>query len=361
MTSPTGEITFYDTQTEAKQAVDDLNVDFSELTTVKVLSLNEDGTIKIEDLAGNIQNINSSVLKGYEKLQTEEEKLAKDKETLDRELEQLAPTGGSVQSISPVPGEFIGTDNKAKDVDIVFLATTSPSEDTAGNETNNLPHIKRARTFLNNFKFFKNRNKIKTIIVTPSNVKQLGLEGLIQVSYNKNITDELTEDETNVETGFMAQVFIIQTPQGNFFINEKGEKLNKIGESSDTILDNVVFQTMTSASLFTEGGYTKIRKGQEEQADIALEAYKIFRQELSGQTGYTPYPFNISRGIPNQNVVNGVYEDNHIGDILGPNAEEIITKQNGLIEVVTTGQVGNNGELLSFPIGTTLILSLIHI
>jgi len=355
VTSPTGEITFYDTQTEAKQAVDDLNVDFSELTTVKVLSLNEDGTIKIEDLAGNIQNINSSVLKGYEKLQTEEEKLAKDKETLDRELEQLAPTGGSVQSISPVPGEFIGTDNKAKDVDIVFLATTSPSEDTAGNETNNLPHIKRARTFLNNFKFFKNRNKIKTIIVTPSNVKQLGLEGLIQVSYNKNITDELTEDETNVETGFMAQVFIIQTPQGNFFINEKGEKLNKIGESSDTILDNVVFQTMTSASLFTEGGYTKIRKGQEEQADIALEAYKIFRQELSGQTGYTPYPFNISRGIPNQNVVNGVYEDNHIGDILGPNAEEIITKQNGLIEVVTTGQVGNNGELLSFPIGTTLI------
>lgn len=355
VTSPTGEVKYYDTKEEANQAASDLNVDFSELTKVKILQFNEDSTIKVEDLAGNIQNINPKLLQGYEKIQTEEEKLAKDKETLDRELEKLAPTGGSVQSVSPAPGEFIGTSSKAKDVDIVFLATTSPSEDTASVETNNLPHIKRARTFLNNFKFFKDKDKIKAIIVTPSNVKELGLEGLIQVSYNKNITDELTEDETNVDMGFMAQVFIIQTPEGNFFVNEKGEKLNKIEEPSDTILDNVVFQTMTSASLFTEGGYTKIRKGQEEEADTALEAYKIFRQELSGQTGYTPYPFDISRGIPNQNVVNGVYEDNHISDILGPTAEDIITKHNGLIEVVTTGKVENNRELLSFPEGTTLI------
>ena len=355
VTSPTGEVTYYDTREEAKQVADDMNVDFSELTKVKILAFNSDGTIKVEDLVGNIQNISPKLLQGYEKLQTEEEKLAKDKETLDKELEKLAPTGGSVQSVSPTPGEFIGTDNKAKDVDIVFLATTSPSEDTGGNEVNNLSHIKRARTFLNNFKFFKNRNKIKVIIVTPSNVKELGLEGLIQLSYNKNITDELTKDETDVETGFMAQVFIVQTPQGNFFVNEKGEKLSKVGEVSDTILDNIVFQTMTSASLTTEGGYTKIRKGQEEQADVALEAYKIFRQQLFGQTGYTPYPFAISRGIPNQNVVNGVYEDNHMSDILGPNADKIIAEHNGLIEVVTTGQVENNAELLSFPVGTTLI------
>ena len=309
----------------------------------------------IDDIEKEFDEQSKSLLERIEKEKIAKEKLLATRETLDRELEQLAPTGGSVQSISPTPGEFIGTDNKAKDVDIVFLATTSPSEDTGGNETNNLPHIKRARTFLNNFKFFKNRNKIKTIIVTPSNVNELGLEGLIQLSYNKTITDELTEEETNVDTGFMAQVFIIQAPEGNFFVNDKGEKLSKVGDPSPTILDNVVFQTMTSASLTTEGGYTKIRKGQEEQAGTALEAYKIFRQELFGQTGYTPYPFAISRGIPNQNVVNGVYEDNHISDILGPNAERIIAEHNGLIEVVTTGQVENNGELLSFPIGTTLV------
>jgi hypothetical protein len=355
VTSPTGEVKFYDTKLEADQAATDLNVDFSELTKVKILQFNEDGTIKVEDLAGNIQNINPSTLKGYEKLQTEEEKLGKDKEILDRELDKLLPTAGSVESVPSTPEEFVGTEGKAKDVTRVFLSGSSPSEDTASETVNNTPHIKRARTFLNNFKFFKNRNKIKVIIVTPSNVKELGLEGLIQVSYDKQLTDELTDEQTDPIKGFMAQVFITQTAEGNFFVNEKGEKLSKIGEESADILDNVVFQTMSSASLFTEGGFTKIRKGQEEEAETALEAYKIFRQDLSGQTGYTPYPFAISRGIPNQPKVNGVYEDNHMSNILGPNAEQIIAKHDGLIEVVTTGKTEHDGEILSFPVGTTLI------
>lgn len=355
VTSPNGEVKYYDTREEAKQAADDLNVDFSELTTVKVIALNDDGTVKVEDLAGNIQNIDISTLKGYERIQTEEEKLSKDKETLDRELAKLAPTSGDVPTIPTPADEFVGTKEKAKDVDRLFLSTTSPSEDTAGDSVNNLPHIKRARNFLNNFKFFKNRNEYKVIVVTPKNAKALGLEGIVQLSYDKNITDPLTEDETNVDTGFMAQVFIIQTPEGNFYVNDKGEKLSKVGEESSTILDNVVFQTMSSASLFTEGGYNKVRQGQEEDAEIALEAYKIFREELSQQEGYTPYPFAISRGIPNQNVVNGVYEDNNVSDILGPNAEEIIATHDGLITVVTTGKVEHDGELLSFPLGSTLI------
>lgn len=290
-----------------------------------------------------------------EKERIAKEKLAATKEALDKELKKLAPTGGSVETINTPPGEFIGTDSKAKDVDIVFLATTSPSEEEKNKEVNNIPHVKRARTFLNNFKFFKNRNKIKAIIVTPNNVKELGLEGLVQLSYNKQLDEVLTDNETDVEMGFMAQVFITQTAEGSFFVNEKGEKLSKVGEENPTILNDVVFQTMTSASLFTEGGYSKIRAGQEEAADRALEAYKIFRKDVFAQEGYTPYSFSISRGIPNQNVVNGVYEDNHISDILGPNADKIIAEHNGLIEVVTTGKVENNGELLSFPEGTALI------
>lgn len=356
VTSPTGEVKYYDTREQAKQAADDLNVDFSELTTVKIIALNDDGTIKVEDLTGNIQNINLSTLKGYEKLQTEEEKLAKDKEVLDRELEKLAAQGGSVETVSTPVGEYIGSTDKRKDVDILFLATTSPSEEEKNKEINNIPHIKRARTFLNNFKFFTNRNKIKAILVTPNNAKALGLEGIIQLSNNKNIGDTLTEDETAPITGTMVKVFITQTSKGDFFVNEKGEKLSKVGpEVNPTILDNVVFQTMTSASLFTEGGFEKVRKGQEEKAEIALEAYKIFRDDVFAQEGYTPYSFSISRGIPNQNIVNGVYEDNHIGDILGPNADKIIAEHNGLIEVVTTGKVENNAELLSFPEGTALI------
>ena len=89
-------------------------------------------------------------------------------------------------------------------------------------------------------------------------------------------------------------------------------------------------------------------KIQEAEAEIALEAYKIFRADVFAQEGYTPYSFSISRGIPNQIVVNGVYEDNHMSDILGPNAEQIIGHHDGLLEVVTTGKVEHQGELLVF-------------
>jgi hypothetical protein len=355
VTSPTGEVKYYDTREEAKQAADDLNVDFSELTTVKVIALNDDGTVKVEDLAGNIQNINLSTLKGYEKLQTEEEKLAKDKETLDKQQEKLEQDSATVVTINPKEGEFVGSEDQRKDASILYLSTSTPSEDTAGEVKNKLPHIVRARKFLNNFKFFDNRDKYKVILVTPNNAEALGLKGIVQVSYEKNITDDVTEDETNVELGFMAQVFIIQTPEGDFFVNEKGEKLSKVGEENPTILDEVIFETMTSAKPVTEGSYVKVRAGQEEEAERALEAYKIFRADVFKQEGYTPYSFDISRGIAREIKVNGVREDNNVGVILGDNPEDIITNTEGLIEVVTTGKVQHKGQLMSFPLGTTLI------
>ena len=355
VTSPTGEVTYYDTREEAKQAADDLNVDFSELTTVKVIGLNEDGTVKVEDLAGNIQNINLSTLKGYEKLQTEEEKLAKDKETLDKQQEKLEQGSATVVTVNPKEGEIVGSADMRPDASILFLKTISPSEDTAGESVNTTPHIVRARQFLNNFKFFKDLDKYKVILVTPNNAKELGLDGIVQLSYNKNITDPLTADETDIQSGFMAQVYIKQTPEGDFFVNEKGETLSKVGEENPTILDQVVFETMTSAKLTTQGGYVKARAGQEEEAERALEAYKIFRAEVFAQKGYTPYSFDISRGIARELKVNGVREDNNVGVILGDNPEDIIANTEGLIQVVTTGKVTHKGEIMSFPVGTTLI------
>ena len=354
VTSPNGEVKYYDTREEAKQAADDLNVDFSELTTLKVIGLNEDGTAKVEDLAGNIQNINLSTLKGYERLQTEEEKLAKDKETLDKQQEKLEQGSATVATTSPKE-EVVGSEDMRPDASIVFLKTISPSEDTAGEATNSIPHIVRARQFLNNFKFFKNLDKYKVILVTPNNAEELGLEGIVQLSYNKNITEDLTADETNVQLGFMAQVYIMQTPEGDFFVNDKGEKLSKVGEENPTILDEVIFETMTSAKLTTEGGYAKARAGQEEEAEKALEAYKIFRADVFAKKGYTPYSFDISRGIPRQIKINGVREDNNVGVILGDNPEDVIANTEGLIQLVITGKVKHKGQLLYYDKGDILI------
>ena len=314
-----------------------------------------DNTALINAVEKEFNTKAEELIKAKEAAKAAEKQLKKSKDVLDRELDKLVPTAGSVETIPSTPGEVVGSTDKRADVDRVFLKTTSPSEDLADENVNNLPHIKRARYFLNNFKFFKNRNKIKAIIVTATNAKQLGLDGIVQLSWNLNLTDPLPADENNVDKKFMAQVFITQTPEGDFFINEKGEKIGKVGEESPTILNEVVFQTMTSASLTTEGGYVKIRAGQELEAEIALEAYKIFREKQFKETGYTPYPFAISRGIPNLVKVDNKYQDNHMSDILGPNAEEIITKHDGLLEVVTTGRVEHDGEILSFPVGTTLI------
>jgi hypothetical protein len=280
------------------------------------------------------------------------EKLLKAKQALDAQQKKIENNSGDVQSI---PGEFTGAEDKRKDASIVFLASTSPSEDSGGELVNNQPHLKRARNFLNNFKFFPNRDKVKVILVTPNNAKALGLEGIVQLSYNKQLTDSLTEEETNSETGFMAQVFITQTPEGNFFVNEKGEILSKVGEENADILNDVIFQTMTTASLYTSGGAKKVRAGQETEAEAALEAYKIFRKDTFSQEEYTPYSFAISRGIPNKLKVDGKQEDNHISDILGEDAENIIANHNGLLTVITTGKHSHNGELLSFIEGSTVV------
>lgn len=311
-----------------------------------------DNQALIDDIEKEFNDKTKDLLEKRKQEKILKEKLLKAKQALDAQQEKIENNSGDVQS---VPGEFTGTEDKRKDASIVFLAGISPSEDSGGELVNNQPHIKRARNFLNNFKFFPNRDKVKLILVTPNNAKELGLEGIVQLSYNKQLTDSLTEEETNPETGFMAQVFIMQTPEGNFFVNEKGETLSKVGEENADILNDVIFQTMTTASLYTSGGAKKIRAGQEAEAEAALEAYKIFRQDTFAQEGYTPYSFAISRGIPNKLKVDGKQEDNHISDILGDDAEKIISNQNGLLTVITTGKLSHNGELLSFVEGSTVI------
>lgn len=304
----------------------------------------------IDAIEKDFNSKTKTLLETREKERIAKDKLIAEKETLDRQQKELELSSGQVGTVSTEPGEYIGSGEKRKDVDVLFLSTSSPTEGTVDK-----PHIQRAITFVNNVKFFKNKNDIKTIIVTPNNAEELGLSGIVQLSYGKQLTDSLTENETDVDTGFMAQVSILQLSEGDFFVDQDGNKISKVGDKNNTILDKVIFQTMTSASLYTEGGYEKVRAGQEEQAQTALEAYKIFRKQLFAQKGYTPYSFAISRGIADLNKIDGQFETLPVSSILGPNSEDIIANHDGLISVVITGKVENNGELLSFPPGTTLI------
>lgn len=354
VTAPDGTVSFHKTKESAQEEAKDLSGENTNLSKVKVLGVTEEGLVKVEDVNGDILNIDPKRLRGYRSIETQQEKLAKNKEQLDTNQDEIEKNSGTVSVTSIDKEAIIGSNDKRKDIDILFFATTTESESLV-DVVNSAPHIKRARTFLNDLKFANTKGEFKAILVTPNNAEALGLKGIAQLSYGDPVTGPVSEEASNIETGFLAQVYIVQTPDGDFFVDEKGNPVSKVGEESSEILDKVVFQTMSSAKSTTTGGYSKIREGQEEQAERALEAYKIFRQDLSKKVGYTPYPFTVSRGIARQIKINGVREDNHISDILGPDAEKLISDQPDLIFVVTKDKIEHRGELLSFPLGTTLL------
>ena len=120
------------------------------------------------------------------------------------------------------------------------------------------------------------------ILITPTNAKNAGLEGIVQLSYKQSLDTPLSEieDATNPENGFMAQVFIYTDKSGSFFVNEKGEKIGKVGKQLENIESSgIVFQTMPAATLYNSKGTPRFRKNEEEKANRELAAYKIFREQ----------------------------------------------------------------------------------
>jgi hypothetical protein len=351
---PDNKVVVFDTELEAKNVIDSLK-GYTNLSRIKIIGLNQNGTVKIEDGDGDILNVDASILNGYEGVKTPEEILQKSSEELKKQQDKLELGSGTVDTTPSGERMVIGSSDKRKNVDILFLSSTSPSGELVK------PDAQRVNLFFNNFKFFpkKKGETYKMILVHPNNAEALGLNGIVQLSYNKNLTDTLTEEETNVDSGFLAQVAIVQVLEKkkvvDYFIDQDGNRLGKVGEPIDDILNKIVFQTMTSVSTETTGGFSKVREGEETEAALASEAYKIFREDVFSQTGYTTYPFSISRGIRQETLVNGVREDNHISDILGPNAEKLISTEANLIKVVTTDKFEFRGELLTIPKGVILI------
>ena len=155
----------------------------------------------------------------------------------------------------------------------------------------------------------------------------------------------------------MAQVFVYTDKSGSFFVNEKGEKIGKVGKQLENIESSgIVFQTMPAAKLYgiNNNGQSvpRFRKNEEEKANRELAAYKIFReQKFANDAIGQAYPFKVSRGIRRKTEIK---EDNHISSILGKDGDKIVSSISSLLEVVTTGRISFNGELISFPKGTVV-------
>jgi hypothetical protein len=89
VTAPDGTVSFHDTEEAANAAAQDIDDDNNDLRKVKAVAINDDGTVKVEDAAGNIQNIPADKLAGYERVETEEDRLLKNQAQINKEQKDI--------------------------------------------------------------------------------------------------------------------------------------------------------------------------------------------------------------------------------------------------------------------------------
>ena len=369
VTAPNGDITFHSTEEKAKEIAGELNSDFADLGKVKVLAINDDGTIKVEDLSGNIQNISPDLLSGYEKIETRQEQLLKFAAQVDKEQKELENNSGEVGTKSndadlvEIQSSKSYEDGK-KAANIMFTSSTTESEGSISPKgvwiapVDSAPHVVRAREFLTNAPFLNNRKDLRAILVTYNNETALGLQGISALSYKRDNNAVLSKEDvaaiSNVNTGFLAQVFVTKDGQ---FIDKEGNEIGKIGEPVD--LSKIVFQTQPTIALkgLAPNGkeYNLYRNTQEKEAIEEQKAYIEFRkgffEDVTGVPTY--YDFSISNGLAIKNEIDGKEEKNNAIETLAPGQdyENILLTQQGLITVSILGRLDFKGESRKFPKG----------
>lgn len=352
VTTPSGRNKFYKTEERAKQAVEEINYDVAQMAGVTVLALNADGTIKVENLKGNIKNISPSELKGYTRHLTEEEKLGQFKEGIDKQQEEINKTSGGINATPPSENtEEDADDTRKPDVSVVFLASTTESE-LFKSFANSPAYINNARVFLNDINNMPNRATMRAILATANNEKGLGLEGLVSMAFDGKVPENVTSEDL----GFIAQVYISVRDGRKYFVDKTGKEIGEVGKPlSQEDLKKVVFQTMrTTEETYTSTGKSRARKGQEAAYKAGIEVWRNTRARILATSAEDtqPYTFVVSRGLPIVNTIDGKSEVNHVGGILVPESE--ISKRQGLIQI-SDGKITHQGKNIFFSSGTPVL------
>ena len=342
VTMPDGTSTFYPTRDEANAAAAEANEEFGNLQKVKVLGINDDGTVKVEDVNGDIYNLPASRFDGYEKIMSAQEKMRKAKSDIDAEQADIEKRSGVVAtgSVEEDVKKIVIEDPK-KDASYLYTSDTGASEDW---EAGNLKaYSVRRIEFLNNVKLMPNRSRLRVILVTP-NQEIKGLGDLPKVAFEGlGITEEQYSDPT---VGLVAAIYVEQDGDNYYYVNTKGERIAKVGEDVD--VNNIVFGTMPTASLTWSNGGSRYRAGQKDQAEQMSIRWQAKRQELfaAPKGTFQAYPFAVSMGAPQ---VTNYLDTNLVGDNLIP--EELIATQEGLIQISTNGFIPHQGRNVAIPVG----------
>jgi hypothetical protein len=295
-------------------------------------------------------------------LEKEEQALLTTKNEIDRQQDKAELNSGEIATPDPIDiptSEAIVKDEESylKSWKEFFISGTSESEN-AQNRPNAPQHVKNARTFLNNVKNFKNARNIGAMLVTSNNEEALGLKGLTALQFGVPL--DTIKDVNNVDTGFVAQVFVEREGNKTYLVNKNGERLGEVGKQID--VNQAIFQAMPTTELYynytdpkTGQRVPRYRQGQKENLEQAANGWRQERAKLfaNNTADHKVYQINISRGLAIVNKVNGLYDRNQVGGILIP--EDRISSQAGLIQINTAGFIAHKGKNISFPKGLPIL------
>ena len=344
VTAPDGNITFYGSQEKAQEKVDSINEELGNLQKVKVIAINDDGTVKVEDINGDIYNLDPSKFEGYEKIETEQEKLQKFKQDVEEDQKDIEHTSGTIASkenTARTPTEF-DVEDKKKGIEWLFTSTSGASEDWESGKLS--PSQQRTITFKNSYKNLPNRNNLRIILVTQNQEKSLGLSGLTAMSMVATGVDPSTY--TDVNDGFVGAVYVEQDGADVYFVDKYGKRIGKVGDQVD--INEIVFDTMPTTSLTWSNNAARYRESDKDRAQEYSDRWKAKREQLfnAPQGSFQTYKFSVSPGIPD---IANVNDNNAVGENLISESE--IVYQEGLVVIPTTGTVQHQGRNLKFPDG----------
>lgn len=314
-----------------------------------------DNQALVDDIEKEFNDQTKELIKLREEEEAKKQKLLKNSEQINKEQTALQLNSGTVSTPDTSTLEFTREEGKLKDFSIFFLSSIGENEND-NDPTKSAPYIKRSIEFLNNINNFSNRGQMKSILVTPNQIDDLGLTGLVQMSYNKNADTPLKdiEDVLDIDKGLIVQVFVIQKGKDLFFVNKEGKPLTKLGEQVD--LEQVVFKRMPTTETKDGSGRPRYRADQKEEFEAAAKGWRILREQLFSAPAniVKSYSFDVSRGIPIEiKNADGIVEKNQVGGILVP--ENKISTQEGLIVVPTTGSITHKGQILKYPNGVPVL------
>lgn len=319
----------------------------NKLKNIKIVSV-KDSIVEVEDSEGNIQKLDKSLLNLYALEKNAEEEAEANVENNNNFSDNLDKNDKDNASDVPTDNNFETNDEFEKDdfkkpINILFSSTTY-NHKTSGNK----PIIKRQQIFLKAVNDLEGDYKV--ILVTKNNEDALGLTGLIN--------DVIKGSNVNVEDPYespILQVYVKVEGKNKYYVNQRGEKIGKVGEKVD--INQVVGGTLPTPSLTWSNGDVRYSKADLISEEHLQEYSKTWAEErkriLSLKDKTETYDFTVSDGIAlrNQKDANGVRQRNHVGGTLIDKKKQAT---NGILSVMTQDSFAYNGKQYTFPLGSVI-------